>query len=169
MTDRAAGDGAGGDAQGTAEGVQEPWEALTALADLCNDLASQVSSHAQEIARLQAARPAGQPPKTATTPDSVEDADLRAWADQLAERYALRSVSGGPDTWLAIPSIRLELIGLMIADVRGMPLDQGSFELVYWHDALARVVERLGSHKQRLDNQTSHRERASSPIGARRP
>jgi hypothetical protein len=56
---------------------------------------------------------------------------------------------GPPDRWENIPPQRAELLALKIADVRGLKLEQGSFELVYWHDALARIVDRAGQHADR--------------------
>jgi len=45
--------------------------------------------------------------------------------------------------------LRAEPLGLKIADVRHLELDQGSFELVYWHDALARILNCATEHADR--------------------
>ena len=42
--------------------------------------------------------------------------------------------------------------------VRRLKLEQGSFELVYWHDALARIVDLAAQHEDRWqqDQQNQH-------------
>lgn len=120
----------------------DPWPALDELAAMINDLASTVVAHTKQLQQLN---PTPGPPGTAQ--DHARD--LRTWVQNLVEEYGLHGLIGPPERWESIPPLRAELLGLKIADVRRVKLDQGSFELVYWHDALARVLNRAGEHADR--------------------
>ena len=123
--------------------VPDPWLAIDELAHTINDLADQVAAHGKQLYCLVPA-PAG-----STTPILIDNDKLRDWVQALVAEYGLHGLIGGPDRWENIPPLRAELVGLMIADVRGLKLEQGSFELVYWHDALARVIDRATWHVDR--------------------
>lgn len=130
----------------------DPWPALDELASMINDLATQVLAHTKQLDRL-----ARQKPSPAGTADT-HAADLRVWVEALVDGYGLHAQIGPPSRWENIPPLRAELLGLKIADVRTLDLKQGSFELVYWHDALARVLDRAAQHADRWqqDQQNQH-------------
>lgn len=117
----------------------DPWPAIDAMASMINDLASTVVAHTKQ---LQQTSPRPSPAGTAAD----HAPDLRDWVQALVDEYGLQGLIGPPERWEAIPPLRAELLALKIADVRHLKLDQGSFELVYWHDALARVLGRAGEH-----------------------
>lgn len=120
----------------------DPWPALDELANMINDLAGTVVAHTKQLQQLT--------PKSAPAGTAEERAaDLQAWVQALVEEYGLHGQIGPPERWENIPPLRAELLGLKIADVRHVTLDQGSFELVYWHDALARVLNRATEHVDR--------------------
>ena len=120
----------------------DPWPALDELATMINDLAGTVVAHTKQLQQLT--------PKSAPAGTAKDHAgDLRAWVQALVDEYGLHGQIGPPKRWENIPPLRAELLGLKIADVRHVKLDQGSFELVYWHDALARVLDRATSHADR--------------------
>ena len=126
----------------TITSAPDPWPALDALANMINDLAGTVVAHTKQLQQLT--------PKSAPAGTVEEHAgDLRAWVQALVEEYGLHGQIGPPERWENIPPLRSELLGLKIADVRHVKLDQGSFELVYWHDALARVLNRATEHADR--------------------
>ena len=104
----------------------DPWPALDELASLINDVATQVLTHTKQLERLTAA---AQPGKTAAS--AADPADLRGWVEALVAEYGLHAQIGPPERWENIPPLRAELLGLKIADVRRVGLEQGSFELVY--------------------------------------
>ena len=109
---------------------------------MINDLAGTVVAHTKQLQQLT--------PKPAPAGNAEDHAaDLRAWVQALVEEYGLHGLIGPPERWENIPPLRAELLGLKIADVRHVKLDQGSFELVYWHDALARVLDRATEHADR--------------------
>lgn len=122
----------------------DPWPAIDELATMLNDLAGQVLAHTKQLGQLNPAQPGAQAGNAAT-----HATDLRDWVEALVDEYGLHAQIGPPDRWENIPPLRAELLGLKIADVRRLKLEQGSFELVYWHDALARVVDRAGQHADR--------------------
>ncbi|HET9650215.1 MAG TPA: hypothetical protein VFP34_18570 [Microlunatus sp.] len=122
----------------------DPWPALDELASMLNDLAGQVLAHTKQFQQLTPA----QHHSNAGNADAHAEA-LRAWVEALVDEYGLHAQIGPPDRWENIPPLRAELLGLKIADVRRLKLEQGSFELVYWHDALNRVVDRAGQHADR--------------------
>jgi hypothetical protein len=121
----------------------DPWPAIDELAHTINDLATEVAAHSKQLQRLAPA------PTGSITPIRVDNDKLRDWVQALVEEFGLHGLIGRPDRWENIPPLRAELVGLMIADVRGLKLEQGSFELVYWHDALARVLDRASWHVDR--------------------
>ncbi len=110
----------------------DPWPAIDELAELLNQLATRLAIHDQQIAGLTTQPTGGDP----------EPTQLEEWVRALTDQYGLHAQLG---QWKDIPPLRAELVALMVADVRGLDLKQGSFELVYWHDALARVVGRAQS------------------------
>lgn len=120
----------------------DPWPALDELASMINDLAGTVVAHTKQLQQFA--------PKSSPTGTAEDHAgDLRAWVQDLVEEYGLHGQIGPPERWEAIPPLRAELLGLKTADVRHVKLDQGSFELVYWHDALHRVLDRASEHADR--------------------
>jgi len=127
----------------TAE-APDPWPAIDELANMLNDLAGQVLTHTTQLQHLT---PAQQNPQAGNA--AAHAKDLRGWVEALVDEYGLHAQIGPPDRWENIPPLRAELLGLKIADVRRLKLEQGSFELIYWHDALARVVDRAGQHADR--------------------
>ena len=129
----------------------DPWPAIDAMASMINDLASTVVAHTKQLQQVSS-----KAPPSGTAVDHA--ADLRDWVQALVEEYGLHGVIGPPERWEAIPPLRAELLGLKIADVRALNLDQGSFELVYWHDALARVVGRAGEHADRWKRDQQNRQ-----------
>jgi len=127
----------------TAE-VPDPWPAIDELASMLNDLAGQVLGHTTQLHQLTPAQ------QNAPGGNAAAHAkELRGWVEALVDEYGLHAQIGPPDRWENIPPLRAELLGLKIADVRRLKLEQGSFELIYWHDALARVVDRAGQHADR--------------------
>jgi hypothetical protein len=122
----------------------DPWPALDELASMLNDLAGQVLTHTTQLQHLTPAQQNAQAGNAA-----AHAKDLRAWVEALVDEYGLHAQIGPPDRWENIPPLRAELLGLKIADVRPLKLEQGSFELIYWHDALARIVDRAGQHADR--------------------
>jgi hypothetical protein len=130
----------------------DPWPAIDELAGMLNDLAGQVAAHTTQLGQ-----PSGQPSARGGTA-AAHAQDLRAWVQTLVEEYGLHAQIGPPERWENIPPLRAELLGLKIADVRQLKLDQGSFELVYWHDALTRIVDRASEHADRWqqDQQNQH-------------
>lgn len=129
----------------------DPWPAIDAMASMINDLASTVATHTKQ---LQQASPKAPLAGIAAT----HAADLRVWVQALVDEYGLHGLIGPPERWEAIPPLRAELLGLKIADVRHLKLDQGSFELVYWHDAFARVLSRAGEHADRWKRDQQNRQ-----------
>jgi hypothetical protein len=125
----------------------DPWPAIDAMASMINDLASTVVAHTKQ---LQQTSP--------TAPTAGSAADLRKWVQALVDEYGLHALIGPPERWETIPPLRAELLGLKIADVRHLKLDQGSFELVYWHDALVRVLGRAGEHTDRWKRDQQNRQ-----------
>lgn len=133
----------------------DPWPAIDELANLVNKLASRVGAHTTQLQRL------APPPGVSGTSTSGDGAnarpvaehgdpdELRAWVQALVDEYGLNAQIGPPERWQAIPPLRAELLALKIADVRPLELEQGSFELVYWHDALARALDRAANHADR--------------------
>lgn len=124
----------------------DPWPAIDGLANLINDLADQVQAHARQ---LQQRSQATSKHHGSGALKNVDPEVLRVWVEALVTEYGLHAQIGAPARWEAIPPLRAELIGLMMADVRQLDLEQGSFELVYWHDALARVLGRVSEHADR--------------------
>ena len=90
--------------------------------------------------------------------------DLRGWVETLVDEYGLHAQIGPPDRWENIPPLRAELLGLKIADVRRLKLEQGSFELIYWHDALARIVDRAGQHAERWQQDQQNQQLLDGPL-----
>lgn len=134
----------------------DPWPALDELASMINDLASTVGAHTKQLQQLTPiSAPAG------TAEDHA--GDLRAWVQALVEEYGLHGLIGPPQRWEAIPPLRAELLGLKIADVRRVKLDQGSFELVYWHDALHRVLNRASEHVDRWQQDQQNQQLLRGP------
>ena len=119
----------------------DPWPAIDELASMLNDVATQVLAHGKRLEKLDPAQPSG--------PATHHQNSLRAWVQALVDEYGLHAQIGPPERWETIPPLRAELLGLKIADVRHLDLPAGSFELVYWHDALARVVDRATEHVDR--------------------
>ena len=75
--------------------------------------------------------------------------DLRRWLEALVDEHGLHAQIGAARPVGEHPTLRAELLRLKIADVRRLQLEQGSFELVYWHDARAGIVDRAGQHADR--------------------
>jgi hypothetical protein len=126
------------------DGSPDPWPAIDELASMLNDLAGQVLTHTTQLQHLtpvQQNTPAGNA--------TAHAKELRRWVEALVDEYGLHAQIGPPDRWENIPPLRAELLGLKIADVRRLKLEQGSFELIYWHDARARIVDRTGQHAHR--------------------
>jgi hypothetical protein len=122
----------------------DPWPAIDELASMLNDLAGQVLTHTTQLQHLTPTRQNTQAGNAA-----AHAKELRAWMDALVDEYGLHAQIGPPDRWENIPPLRAELLALKIADVRRLKLEQGSFELIYWHDALARIVDRASQHADR--------------------
>lgn len=120
----------------------DPWPALDELASMINDLASTAVAHTKQLQQLTPT-----PAPAGTAEDHARG--LRAWVQALVEEYGLHGLIGPPQRWEAIPPLRAELLGLKISDPRQLKVDQGSFELVYWHDALHRVLDRASEHADR--------------------
>ncbi|MFP5283815.1 MAG: hypothetical protein ACLGIF_10245 [Actinomycetes bacterium] len=126
----------------------DPWPAIDQLASVVNELAGRLGDHTAQLEQLGGQdSAAGGDGRTAA--DHGDPEELRAWVQALVDEYGLHAEIGGPERWEAIPPLRAELVGLKIADVRSLELDQGSFEFVYWHDALARVLDRAAEHADR--------------------
>ena len=141
--------------QEPASDATDPWPAIDELANLVNNLASRVAAHTSQLQRL-APPPGGSGSNAAGVGTGRRpvaehgDADeFRAWVQALVDEYGLNAQIGPPERWQAIPPLRAELLALKIADVRPLELEQGSFEFVYWHDALARVLDRAAAHSDR--------------------
>jgi hypothetical protein len=96
--------------------------------------------------------PAQQNARTDTA--AAHATDLRAWVEALVVEYGLHAQIGPPDRWEKIPPLRAELLALKIADVHRLKLEQGWFELIYWHDALTRswTAPASGSKTSRTNN-----------------
>ena len=120
----------------------DPWPALDELASMINDIATTVVAHTKQLQQLTP-----KPPPVGNPDDHARA--LRSWVQALVDEYGLHGLIGPSERWENIPPLRAELLGLKIADVRHLKLDQGSFELVYWHDALARVLDRANGHADR--------------------
>lgn len=120
----------------------DPWPAIDELAGMVNDLTNTVVTHTKQLQKLALPAPvAGNADQHA--------ADLRAWVEALVDEYGLHGTIGPPERWENLPPVRAELLALKVADPRGLKLEQGSFEFVYWHDALARVLGRASEHADR--------------------
>lgn len=111
----------------------DPWPAIEELAGMLNDLAGQVLAHTKRLQRITLAQP-GRHGRLGRGP-CRRSADLGRAAGGGAGSHAQ---VGPPERWGNIPPLRAELLGMKIADVRRLKLPQGSFELLYWHAALAR-------------------------------
>ncbi len=120
----------------------DPWPAIDELAGMVNDLTNTVVAHTKQLQQSA-------PPAPAAGNAGQHAADLRAWVEALVDEYGLHSIIGPPERWENLPPVRAELLALKIADPRGLKLEQGSFEFVYWHDALARVLGRASEHADR--------------------
>lgn len=131
----------------------DPWPAIDELANMVNDLASAVQAQGQHL--QEEATSATK--KRGIVPAEVQPEALRTWVEDLVQEYGLHSKIGPPERWEAIPPLRAELLGLMIADVRYQSQGQGSFELVYWHDALSRVIGRVEEHVDRWKTNAQNR------------
>jgi hypothetical protein len=70
-------------------------------------------------------------------------AELIAWVDWLRRHYQLADRL--PDTWRSEPAIVAELSALRHAWLAAYGDLEPSFERVHWHDALARVLDRIGN------------------------
>lgn len=118
----------------------DPWPAVLQTAELLNELATRIEDHEQRLGP----RPVG-----------VAYDNLEEWVGWLADEYGLHSVLGDRDRW-TIPPVRNELAALRLASEVLTSAKPGSFEPVYWHDALARVVDRIpGHHSRWATNQSS--------------
>lgn len=124
----------------------DPWPAVLQLAELLNELATRVDDHEQRL---------GPRPPAATT-DNLEE-----WVGWLTAEYGLHSVLGDRDRWSTTPPVRNELTALRLASDVLTTAETGSFEPVYWHDALARVVDRIASHYSRWATNQASLEAAS--------
>ena len=119
----------------------DPWPAILQLAEMLNELALRIEDHE---------------PRLNPGPVAVVDANLQEWVDWLSAEYGLHGLLGDRDRWAATPPVRNELIALRLASDVLTTAKPGSFEPVYWHDALARVVDRIPGHYSRwATNQTS--------------
>lgn len=128
----------------------DPWPAILQLAEMVNELAIRIENHEQ--------RPG----------PGLGDADLEEWVDWLSAEYGLHGLLGDRDRWAATPPVRNELIALRLASAVLATAKPGSFEPVYWHDALARVIDRIPGHYSRWATNQSSLEAASRANGRTR-
>ena len=126
----------------TAPTDPDPWPAIDELARMVNDLTNTAVAHAKQLQQHG-------PPAPVAGNVGPHAADLRAWVEALVEEYGLHGIIGPPERWESLPPVRAELLALKVADPRSLKLEQGSFEFVYWHDALARVLGRVSEHADR--------------------
>lgn len=119
----------------------DPWPAVLSLAELLNELATRIEDHEHRLGP--------RPPVPAR--DNLEE-----WVSWLTVEYGLDGVLGDHDRWANTPPVRHELAALRLASDVLTTAKAGSFEPIYWHDALARVIDRIPGHYSRwLTNQTS--------------
>lgn len=124
-----------------AAAAADPWPAVLQMAEVLNELATRIEDHEQRLGP----RPAG-----------VAYDNLEEWVVWLTDEYGLHGVLGDRDRWANIPPVRNELAALRLASEVLTSAKPGSFEPVYWHDALARVVDRIpGHHSRWATNQSS--------------
>jgi len=125
-----------------------------------SDLDQRVEQVENQLARLidvvaNQLTPAGPGPTSDDADD--DDADrpsLEEWADEIIERYYLRSQLRG---WQDNTAMRAELEGLHRAHAAAWNDDAGPWEQVSWHDAFARFLHRVSRDvsypRDRAENQ----------------
>lgn len=128
----------------------DPWPALLQIAEMVNELALRVEDHEGRLG---------------PGPLAVVDTNLEEWVSWLSAEYGLHSILGDRDRWASTPPVRNELIALRLASNVLTTAKPGSFEPVYWHDALARVIDRVPGHYSRWATNRSSLEAASRANG----
>ena len=90
--------------------------------------------------------------------------ELPAWVSGLAATYALDSLV---TRWREVPGVTAELLALKIAAAEALAPGAKSFEAVYWHDALHRVIGRIPEHYDRFDKEQQRGEQMAVTLRRR--
>jgi hypothetical protein len=133
---------------------------LDTLVAAVEDLATAVGAHDRRLRKVertavrrsptQPRRPArrrgravaGSRRRMAQPDPETAAAELISWVDWLRRHYQLADRL--PESWRNEPAIVAELSALRHAWLAAYGELEPSFERVYWHDALGRVLNRIG-------------------------
>lgn len=138
------------------------------LAESVEQLENQLARLIEVVAqRLSGPNPAARSDQTADGQDEDAESKLSEWVAEISERYYLRFVLQG---WQDNTAIRAELEALRLAHQAAFADDAGAFDQVYWHDALARTLQRIstevGYPKQRAAEEADVTPPTHSPESA---